>query len=336
MNGIIGWAKESKDEPTSLSAFLNSSFRIGSLTLPNRLIQGPLAGYSCAPFRQLFYRYTPPAYCVSEMISSQDVLHKHQPNSRYLYRAREEARLCYQLSGHDPAIVAAAAVRLQALGADLIDLNSGCPKAKIRKKNAGSALLDTPARLLDIIRAVRNAITTAFSVKIRITGDLRDVSLAKDIEQAGADALIVHGRRWIDDYDVPSNLAQIARIKQAVSIPVIANGDIADSTSLINAIHTTGCDAYMIARAGCGHPWLYQELLNYPEQHAQVSFAERVDCFMMHLDGLANLESEHQAVLQSKSLVRYYFRDRLGESFLRQFYALDHLQAIKLSLLNSI
>ena len=315
---------------------INTPFKIGSLTLPNRLIQGPLAGYSCAPFRQLFYRYTPPAYCVTEMISSQDVLHKHQPDSRYLYRAPEEERLCYQLSGHDPKILAASAVRIQTLGADLIDLNAGCPKTKIRKKNAGSALLDDPERLLAIIQAVRSVITIPFTVKIRIKGDARDIDLAKGIEQSGADAVIVHGRRWTDDYDVLADFAQIARIKQAVSIPVIANGDIADSSSLRHAMNNTGCDAYMIARAGCGKPWLYQQLLSDSDSVIPVNFAERVDCFMMHLEGLARLESEHQAVLQSKSLVRYYFKDVFSESRLNAFYRLDSLLAIKACMLEQM
>lgn len=312
--------------------FVNTPFKIGALTLPNRLIQGPLAGYSCAPFRQLFYRYTPPAYCVSEMISAHDALNKHQPESRYLYRAPEEARLCYQLSGNEPSIVAAAAVRMQALGADLIDLNCGCPKAKIRKKGAGSALLDEPDRLLDIIRSVRAAITVPFSVKIRITGDGRDIALATAIEQAGADALIVHGRRWTDDYDIACNLSQIALIKQAVNLPVIANGDIADHATLTQAVETTGCDAYMIARAGSGHPWLYEQLLAKPESSTLVTRAARISCFMEHLDGLASLESEYQAVLQSKSLLCYYFKNVLSESQLRAYYALDGLPAINLFL----
>ncbi len=154
-----------------MQAFLNSPFRIGSLQLPNRLLQGPLAGFSCAPFRQLYYKFLSPAYCVTEMISAYDVLHKHPITSRYLYRAPEETRLCYQISGHDPTIMAQAALRLEGLGADLIDLNCGCPKTKIRKKGAGSALLDTPALLCEIVGAVRRRISIPLTVKLRIQGD---------------------------------------------------------------------------------------------------------------------------------------------------------------------
>ena len=106
-----------------MHTFINSPLQIGTLTLPNRLIQGPLAGYSCAPFRSLFYQFTPPAYCVSEMSSAQDVIHKHTPHSRYLYRALLEKILAYQLSGNNEYTLAQAALRLQTLGADLIDIN---------------------------------------------------------------------------------------------------------------------------------------------------------------------------------------------------------------------
>lgn len=311
----------------SLQAFLNTPFNIGSLQLPNRLIQGPLAGFSCAPFRQLYYQFHPPAYCVSEMISAYDVLHKHQVDSRYLYRAPEEKRLCYQLAGHNPLIMAQAAERLQAMGADLIDLNCGCPKTKIRKKGAGSSLLDKPGQLCDIVSAVRQAIVIPLTVKLRIGDEPGgDVALAMAIEAAGADAVIVHGRRWTDNYDTLSNFDRIGQIKQAVRIPVIANGDIADPSTLASAFAMSGCDAYMIARAGSGKPWLYQQLL---AGRGVVNRVERINCFIAHLQGLSCLESEYQAVLQSKALVRYYFRSELNTEQLQVFYGLNSLAEIE-------
>lgn len=307
--------------------FINSPLTIGSLTLPHRLIQGPLAGYSCAPFRTLFQQYTAPAYCVSEMSSAADILYKHAANSRYVYRAPQERLLAYQLSGTDPGILAHAAARLQENGADLIDLNCGCPKPKIRKKGAGSALLETPEHLVQLIRQLRTSITIPLTVKIRIQGHTEDLNLAKKIEDAGADALIVHGRRWIDDYDVPCDLRQIARIKQNIGIPVIANGDLHDVASLQQAVAETGCDAYMIARAGTGRPWLYQELLT--QRPIAPCWSDKICIFMRHLHGLAALEGEYKAVLQSKSLIRYYFRDAFDALMLTQFYHLDSLRSIE-------
>jgi nifR3 family TIM-barrel protein len=309
-----------------MHAFINSSLKIGSLTLPNRLIQGPLAGYSCAPFRELFNQYRPPAYCVSEMSSAMDILYKHSVNSRYLYRAPKERILAYQIAGIEPEILARAAQQLQHYGADIIDINCGCPKPKIRKKGAGSALLETPERLVRIVQEVRRAITIPLTIKIRIQGNEHDLILAQKIAEAGADALIVHGRRWIDDYDIASDVQQIATIKHVVTIPVIANGDIHDVSSLQRAVDLSACDAFMIGRAGSGKPWLYQELLE--QQPVEVSMAEKISLFMSHLQGLSALEDEYKAVLQSKSLVRYYFRNRFDATQLSHFYQLGSLAQI--------
>lgn len=313
-----------------MPTLLHQPLQLGSLTLPHRLIQGPLAGYSCAPFRALFAKFLSPAYCVSEMISAQDLLFKHDRTSRYVYRAPEEGLLAYQLSGTDAAVLVKAAIKLQDLGADLIDLNCGCPKTKIRKKGAGSALLETPERLIALVAALRSVLTIPLTVKIRLQEPQKDVVLAQQIEAAGADALIVHGRRWMDDYDVAANFLQIAAIKQQVSIPVIANGDITDEHSLQKAMQESRCDAFMISRAGTGKPWLYQALLN--GQSFFPTLAERIALFMVHLEGLATLENDYKAVLQSKSLIRYYFRQE--QAHWPTIYALNSLQAIALFLQN--
>lgn len=309
-----------------MHTIINSPFQIGSLPIPHRLIQGPLAGYSCAPFRELFYQFTPPAFCVTEMSSAIDILHKHSPQSRYLYRSPQEQLVSYQIAGNDSDILAQAALYLQEFGADVIDLNCGCPKTKIRKKGAGSALLEQPQQLMHIIKQIKERITIPLTVKIRIQGNARDIDLAKGIEDAGADALIVHGRRWTDDYDIDCDLQQIKLIKSQVSIPVIANGDINSAASLQKTMDLTGCDAFMIGRAGSGRPWIYQELLE--NRVLDISVVQKIDLFMRHLRGLAELESEFKAVLQSKSLVRYYFRALLNEHQLKRFYQLDSLATI--------
>lgn len=307
---------------------------MGSLQLKHRLIQGPLAGFSCAPFRQLFTLFKTPAYCVSEMLSAHDVIYKHSPTGRYLYRSPDEGFLCYQIAGHDPGLMADAAAQLAELGADLIDINCGCPKNKIRKKGAGSALLEEPQRLLTIVKAVRRAIKCPLTVKIRLQGNDHDLDISRGIADEGADALIVHGRRWVDDYDKPCDLQQIAVLKQAIEIPLIANGDIADSATLNKALIATGCDGFMISRASTGKPWLFQQLLDgliIKRDNTQL-----IALFMRHLDGLATLENEYKAVLQSKSLVRYYFTNQVDLAFLQQFYKLSSLQSIESSLKTKI
>lgn len=309
-----------------MSCLITTPLRIGNLTIPHRLIQGPLAGYSCAPFRELFQQFVAPAYTVTEMCSAIDI-QKHNLSSRYLYRSPQEKILAYQISGNNEKVLADAAVYLQDLGADLIDINCGCPKNKIRKKGAGSALLENPDGLIHIVKKVRSVLSIPLTVKIRIQDTQQDLDLSRRLEDAGADALVVHGRRWTEDYDIPCNTARIAEIKSNITIPVIANGDIHDRPSLDRAVALTGCDAFMIARAGSGRPWLYQELLDQVD--LKISLEEKKELFLIHLQGLADLENEHQAVLQSKSLIRYYFRSEFtGEQF-AEFYSLVSLAGIR-------
>lgn len=309
--------------------FFKTPLRIGSLILPNRLIQGPLAGFSCAPFRRMYIPFQSPAYCVSEMISATDILNKHQLNSRYLYRAPEEKILCYQIAGHDPVIMARAALKLQDLGADLIDVNCGCPKLKIRKKGAGSALLDDIEHLVRLISTIKKTIEIPLTIKIRIQNNENDWLLVKAIESAGADALIVHGRSWMQDYDIACNQVQIAYIKKILSIPVIANGDIADQNTLKQMMKKTACDGYMISRAGTGRPWLYQELLDNIPENFVITPALRINAFIQHLHALTNLETEYKAVLQSKTLIRYYFRNCFQSEDFMTFYQLNNLKSIE-------
>lgn len=308
-------------------AWLNSPLKIGNIKIDNRLIQGPLAGFSCAPFRALFSKFAVPGYCVSEMISARDIVYKHSPQSRYLYRAAEEHRLCYQISGTDPEIMAEAASKLAFLKADLIDINCGCPKKKIRKKGAGSALLEDPDRLVAIIRKVRSRIACPLTVKIRLQKNDQDLRLAEAIADAGANALIVHGRRWQDDYNTACDWQQIARIKKNIAIPLIANGDISDPDSIRQVLRQTGCDAFMIARAGCGKPWLYASLL---QDKAMLPAKDAlIPLFMEHIKALAVLEGEHQALLQGKSLFRYYFGKSEDPGLLKTFYALTAISDIE-------
>jgi len=315
-----------------MTADIKNPFHIGSLKLHNRLIQGPLAGYSCAPFRNLVYQFLPPAYCVSEMISAHDLVYKHHNQSRYIFRAQDEKTLCYQLAGNNPLIMANAAIKLESLGADLIDINCGCPKEKIRKKGLGSALLETSDLLVNIIHSIKQAIHIPLTVKIRIQGNENDLLLAKAIEGAGADALIVHGRRWQDDYDTPCNFSQIRQIKQSVQIPVIANGDITTHEQLQQAIAVSQCDAYMISRGGCGKPWLFEDLIK--QKLSKHSIKEQFNLFMTHIETLALLENEYNAALQSRSLLRYYFREELNKDHLQSLYQLTRVCEIKNRLKN--
>lgn len=307
-----------------MSSFIDQSFFIGTVKLPHRLIQGPLAGYSCAPFRERFHAFTAPAYCVTEMMSAYDVLYKDRPGSRFLYRSPKETLLCYQIAGHDPNIMAPAAEKLAALGADLIDINCGCPKKKIRKKGAGSALLDNPERLLTIVRAIKSRITIPLTVKLRLHGKDHSLDIIQKLAAEGVDAVIVHGRFATEDYDIPSRQEAVAALKAQVHIPIIYNGDIACVKSLEKAVTESQCDAFMVGRAGTGKPWLFEDLLHGKDR--LVSMEKHIALFLQHIQGLALLENEYKAILQSKSLLRYYFKERLNKEAIAQAMQAQSLQ----------
>jgi len=290
-----------------------SSWQLGLLTLPSRLIQGPLAGYSCAPMRAETWKYSTPAYCSSEMISAKTLL-SPTIEPRYTHRDPLEQRLCVQLSGTDPATLAQATRQLSDQGVEIIELNCGCPVNKIRKRGAGSRLLSTPDQLFNIITAMREHTPSVISVKIRVQDSQLDREIAQIIEQAGADSITVHGRQWAEKYDDPTRYPQIANIKQSVSIPVIGNGDINDLASL-KAMFATGVDAVMIARAGLGQPWLIAQL---EAELAGIEFTpptlEQIgQSYLAHIHYLAKLDSEPRALLQARKLAKYYGRAQVAD-----------------------
>ena len=216
-------------------AYANTSFQVGSLELKNRLIQAPLAGISCAPFRALFSRYTKPAYAVTEMISAHSMLQHKTLKKRYLAHSTQEGPWCIQLSGSNPELMYQATQVAASYQPDVIDLNCGCPKPKIRSRGCGSALMDSPHVLGDVVAAMRKATSLPLTVKIRVGGNTQDTSYleaATVIEACGADAIIVHGRHHSEDYEVAANYQKISEVVRRVKIPVIANGDVRDNASM--------------------------------------------------------------------------------------------------------
>lgn len=285
--------------------------QLGSLQLPNNLIQGPLAGYSCAPFRVITQKYGNPAFCVTEMISAKDLIHRHPKPKRYLGKDPQEGLLCYQLSGNDPEFLGKAAALVSEHGADLIDLNCGCPVSKIRAKQAGSKLLTTPETIHALVKAIKANTNATVSIKIRIAGSLADHNDANVIdaaEQAGVDFITVHGRHWTERYDVPCQYDAIADIVRYARVPIIANGDVQDYPSLKRIFEITQCAGVMIARASVGKPWLFQKLVaeenNLPFSNPNATQIGEI--FREHLRGLIALEKERFAVLQARKFAKYY------------------------------
>lgn len=287
--------------------------KLGKLQLTSNLIQGPLAGYSCAPFRMITHQYGKPAFCATEMISAKDLVHRNPKPKRYLGKDPKEGLLCYQLSGNDPEFLAQATALVSEAHADLVDLNCGCPVGKIRAKPAGSKLLTTPEKIFALVRAIKANTDAVVSIKIRVSGDIADHddhAVIDAAEQAGVDFITVHGRHWTERYDVPCRINAIADIVNYAKVPIIANGDVADYESLQQIFAVTKCAGVMIARASVGRPWLFQELAAHDKQlsFSMPSNQQIAAIFKEHISALIELESARLAALQSRKLAKYYGR----------------------------
>lgn len=286
---------------------------IGNKTFPINIVQGPLAGVSCAPFRRLTWRYSRPAYSCTEMVSCKTLIHQPKRSfKRYIEKDPQEGPVCFQLAGSDPLEIAEAAKRVTEAGADLIDLNCGCPVKKIRSRGAGSSLLTDPLRLYQLILAMKQATHLPVTVKIRVAKNDNKLNqeIAKVVSDAGADGLTVHGRHWTEHYETPCRLDAIRFFVETLKIPVIGNGDVADLASL-KTMFATGCAGVMIARAGVGQPWLIAQLTAELQQQRYFppSFSEIGALYIEHTQGLVNLlGSEKYAVIQARSLAKYYAR----------------------------
>jgi tRNA-dihydrouridine synthase B len=292
---------------------LSKPLTLGNTTFPVNLIQGPLAGISCAPFRLLTWRYSQPAFSCTEMISCKTIIHQPvEAKQRFLGKDPNEGPVCFQLSGTDPQELAEAVKRVTQEGANLIDLNCGCPVKKIRSRGAGSKLLTNPTLLYQLIKAMKQNTHVPVSIKIRVesSDEKFNQEVADVVSEAGADFLIVHGRHWTEHYETPCRHDEIAFFVDALKMPVIGNGDVTSVASLQKMLDT-GCAGVMIGRAGVGQPWLIADLLaglqNQP--YLKPSANEIAAVFLEHVQRLiVLLGNEKFAILQARKFAKYYAR----------------------------
>ena len=286
---------------------------LGKHTFPINLIQGPLAGISCAPFRYLTWKYSQPAYTCTEMMSCKTILQQNRSvQKRYLTKANGEGPVCFQLSGDDPKELGEATKIVTDHGADLIDLNCGCPVKKIRSKGAGSRLLMEPAKLYALIHAMKQHTHLPVSIKIRVENqhEKSNAEIANVVRDAGADFLVVHGRHWTEHYETPCRYDDIRYFVTELNIPIIGNGDIACTESL-KKMFATGCAGVMIGRAGVGQPWLIKKLIAEMshKNFTPLTASEIAAVFMTHVNQLAELlGNEKFALLQARKFAKYYAR----------------------------
>jgi tRNA-dihydrouridine synthase B len=254
--------------------------QIGPHTLPNPWILAPMAGVSEMPFRGIALELGA-ALCPTELVSSAGLVHASARTRKYLRHGPLEKPFSLQLFGGNAEQMSRGALVAKAAGADILDINMGCPVPKVTRNGAGSALLCDPNRVVEILRAVALA-GLPVTAKIRAGWDqtrINAVEVAKALEGAGAAAVALHPRTRAQGYTGFADWRLIAQVKAAVRIPVIGNGDVKSPADARRMMAETGCDAVMIGRAALGNPWIFRELLG----GAPPSVEERRDMVIRHL-----------------------------------------------------
>ena len=299
------------------------NLNIGGVPLKSHAVLAPMAGVSDRAYRELCVRFGA-AYCVSEMVSSK-ALSFNSKKSEELMEISDLERPCgIQIFGDDPKCMADAASHALENKPDIIDINMGCPAPKISSNGSGSALMKNPRLCGEIVKAVTAVTDIPVTVKIRKGWDddsVNAVEVAKICESAGAAAITVHGRTRQQYYKPPVDYDIIRAVRESVSVPVIANGDIDSAERAKEVMDITGCDLVMIGRATLGNPWIFSQINAYLENpnvkiHTP-DLDERLGVMIEHIGKMVEYKGEHMAMLQARKLVVGYFKGMKGAAALR-------------------
>ena len=302
--------------------------------LKGKVVLAPMAGYTNIAYRKIAKEHGA-SLVYSEMVSAKGLIYENDKTLEYLNTIPFEHPLAIQIFGGDvEEMVRAARIVLSTHNADILDINMGCPVKKVLKQDAGSFLLKDPDKVYEMVNRIVEISDIPVSVKIRAGWDhysINCVEVAKKIEEAGASLIAIHGRTKSDLYSGHVNLDYIKMVKDAVTIPVIGNGDIKTVDDAVRMIEYTGVDAIMVGRATLGNPWFIQELSNYfngvENYKVEPTRQEKIKMIKYHFEELKKIKDEHIAILEIRSLAAWYVKNLRNVK--RFKLALNHVKTSK-------